>query len=237
MKTINKTEGLCDKCLKRVPARTFEQDGAVFIEKNCDEHGKFVALHAWDDPDIHKGLVKISTLDSQPAQVVAALTYKCNLNCRVCYARANEVDVKDLKIEDLDKINDYPIVFLSGGEPTFRPDLPAIISQLKSKGKKIVMFSNGLKLANRKYTRLLKEAGLRCVILQFDTVDDGECEYIRGKKIVNIKRKAIKNMQATGLPVYLYCTMIKNRSVERMKEIFDFAAGYSVIRAISVNPL
>lgn len=237
MKILYKTRSLCDKCLQEVPAFTFIKNGRVFLQKECPKHGKFSGDHAWDDPKINQGLHKIDTLDAKSAQVAIAVTYKCNLTCPVCYARANEVDISDLKIEDLKRVDEYPVIFLTGGEPTIREDLPEIVSTLKRKGKKVVMFSNGLKLAQKGYARKLKRAGLGCVILQFDTLDDAEYQYIRGRKLIEIKKKAVANMQRSNLPVYLYCTMLKGKSFNQMENIFNFARKYSVIKTVSVNPL
>ena len=47
MKKI-KTESVCNKCLKTIPAIKYEKDGSVFIEKECHEHGVFVSKIAKD---------------------------------------------------------------------------------------------------------------------------------------------------------------------------------------------
>ena len=35
------TESLCPECLKVIDARLFEENGAVYMEKTCAEHGEF----------------------------------------------------------------------------------------------------------------------------------------------------------------------------------------------------
>lgn len=237
MKTLNKTESICDVCLKKIPAETFIKEGRVFIKKTCPEHGDFEGDHAWDDPEIHRGLVRIRTLDAKSAQVTIAVTYRCNMNCPVCYANANEVGIGDLDIKDLDRVQNYPVVFLTGGEPTIREDLEKILRRLKKEGKKIIMFSNGLKLANLEYVKRLKKAGLKYVILQFDTLHDSQYEHIRGMKLIKIKKKAIENMQRCNMPVYLQSVMLRGKSFGQMDEIFRFARNYPAIKTINVTPL
>ena len=65
-------------------------------------------------------------------------------------------------------------VQLSGGEPTVREDLPEIISLGRSMGFDFIQLnSNGLRLAREPdYVKRLKEAGLSCVFLQFDGLED-----------------------------------------------------------------
>lgn len=237
MNILNKTESLCDVCLKKVPAYTFLKKGRVYLEKNCPEHGKFQGDHAWDDPEVHKGLVKIRTLDAKSSQVTVAVTYRCNMNCPVCYAKANEAGISDLELVDLDRLKEYQVVFLTGGEPTIRKDLFSILRKLKKQGKKIIMFSNGLRLRNPKFVRALKRAGLAYVILQFDTIDDAQYEYMRGMKLIDIKKQAIENMQRYNLPVYLQSVMLKNKTFEKMEEVFEFASLYPIIKTVTVTPL
>lgn len=234
---IRKTKSLCDVCLEKVPAYTFIKNGKVFIKKKCPKHGEFTGDHVWDDPELYRGLVSIKTIVGDPAQISLVLTNKCNLNCPVCYAKANELGIDELKVEDLDKTNDYSVVMLTGGEPTIRKDLMEIIRKLKRKGKRVVMFSNGLKLTNEKYVRALKRAGLGYVILQFDALDDDDYEYIRGKRMSEIKRKAFSILQKLRLPVYPCCVMVKGKSFNRMKEIFDFTEKFPVVKNVTINSL
>lgn len=235
--TIKKTKSLCNICLKEIPARTFEKDGRIYLEKNCDEHGKFTLDHTWDDPEIYRGLMRVEPLKAKAGQVAVALTNRCNLNCPLCYAKANDIKIEDLSLDSLHKIKNFPVVFLTGGEPTIRKDLFKIIRILKRNGQKVVMFSNGIQLANSQYVEKIKKAGLDCVILQFDATDDASYEHIRGRDLLQIKKKAIENMQASHLPVYLYCAMVRGKSFESMETLFPFFDKFSVIKTVSVNPL
>jgi 7,8-dihydro-6-hydroxymethylpterin dimethyltransferase len=237
MKILNKTESICDICLKRIPAETYLKDGRVFIRKYCPVHGNFSGAHAWDDPEIYQGLEKMKTLDAPSAQVAIALTYRCNLHCPVCYAKANEVKIEDFKFKDLEKTKDFRSVFLTGGEPTIRQDLHEIISYLKESGKKVLMFSNGLKLSNFKYAKKLKKAGLDCVFVQFDSTDDKDQAYIRGKKITKYKKKAVENMQKCGITIYFCAAMLKGKSFNHLKGLFDYAKNYHAIKNITINEL
>ena len=74
---------------------------------------------------------------------------------------------------------------LSGGEPTVRDDLDAIISLGREKGFSFFQLNtNGLRLANEPgYAEHLAKAGLSTVFLQFDGLEDDIYITLRGAKL------------------------------------------------------
>ena len=50
MKDIKTTRSICPECLKALDATIYEDDGKVFIKKECPEHGAFQELY-WSDYD------------------------------------------------------------------------------------------------------------------------------------------------------------------------------------------
>ncbi len=108
------TESLCPECLKVIDARLFEENGAVFMEKTCAEHGEFRdkiysdarlylkmeefefgdnrGLENPQLPDAVKcpddcGMCSLHTSHTVLSNV--DLTNRCNLTCPVCFANAN----------------------------------------------------------------------------------------------------------------------------------------------------
>ena len=45
---IKTTASICPECLARIPAKVFEREGRVFMDKSCPTHGEFAALLASD---------------------------------------------------------------------------------------------------------------------------------------------------------------------------------------------
>ncbi len=101
-----------------------------------------------------------------------ALTYKCNLACRFCYAGCNctvnpSGSNDELGIEDFKKIIDtiyneakVPSISFTGGEPTLRKKvLLACTEYAKSLGMRVNLITNG-NLIDENYARELKAAGL-----------------------------------------------------------------------------
>jgi uncharacterized radical SAM superfamily Fe-S cluster-containing enzyme len=112
MKDIKNTKSICPECLKALDATIFEDDGKVFIKKECPEHGFFQELY-WSDYEQYvraekfrydgEGIenprtqtVKNCPLDcglcpehkSHTALAIIDVTNRCNLKCPVCFANA-----------------------------------------------------------------------------------------------------------------------------------------------------
>ena len=58
---IKKTKSLCPTCLKPLEAEVFEEDGKVWIKKECPDHGEFKNTY-WSDAEIYN----MSVMDVLP---------------------------------------------------------------------------------------------------------------------------------------------------------------------------
>jgi radical SAM protein with 4Fe4S-binding SPASM domain len=101
-----------------------------------------------------------------------ALTYKCNLKCKFCYAGCNcttnpagtnaELSLKGFKsiIQTIYTVAKVPSVSFTGGEPTLRPELLLeCIRYAKSLGMRVNLITNGT-LVDELLGQKLKNAGL-----------------------------------------------------------------------------
>jgi hypothetical protein len=108
------TQSICPECLKLIEARLFEEDGAVYMEKTCAEHGEYrdkiysdarlyLKMEQWEFGD-NRGLENPAIADAtrcpddcgmcsmHTSHTVLSnldLTNRCNLTCPVCFANAN----------------------------------------------------------------------------------------------------------------------------------------------------
>lgn len=112
MKDIKTTRSICPECLKAIDATIYEEDGKVFIKKDCAEHGHFQELY-WSDYDQYVRAEKFRfdgdgienprtekkngcpydcgicpEHKSQTALAIIDVTNRCNLKCPVCFANA-----------------------------------------------------------------------------------------------------------------------------------------------------
>jgi uncharacterized radical SAM superfamily Fe-S cluster-containing enzyme len=108
------TESLCPQCTHILPARIFEEDGRVIMQKSCPLHGDFrdivfsdvrlyLKMEEWTFGD-SRGLLNPAVSDaarcpddcglcnmhtSHTGLANIDLTNRCNLTCPVCFANAN----------------------------------------------------------------------------------------------------------------------------------------------------
>lgn len=175
------------------------------------------------------------------------LTNRCNLHCPVCFASAGEREAKDLTLKEIEEQYDYLMshggpfnIQLSGGEPTVRDDLPEIIRLGKEKGFSFFQLNtNGLRLAMEEgYAKKLKESGLDTVFLQFDGVTDDVYLALRGRKLFDIKKKAIVNCVEAGLGTVLVPVIAAGINESQVGDIIRFALERMPgVRGVHFQPL
>ena len=185
--------------------------------------------------------------------VLINVTERCNQHCPYCFAEAGEGGEetsvsKDPSLSVIERWLDRLVelgeerkfnIQLNGGEPTVRNDLQEIIRLCKEKGFEYVQLNtNGRKLADDvDYARALKAAGLTTVFLQFDGIDDEVYKALRGEPLFDIKKSAIENCAAAGLPVTLVPTVLKNVNLSQVGAIIDFMLdNVSVIKGVHFQP-
>ncbi|MBU1941621.1 MAG: radical SAM protein, partial [Candidatus Thermoplasmatota archaeon] len=157
---IRKTRSICPTCLKEIPADIINHNDKIYIEKKCKNHGKFKAIHYFDNPLVYESMHNIikDSETGNPDGMVIDITLNCNMGCPFCFAKTDRRTMDEPSIDTiLSKIKGFKgsSIYLCGGEPTTREDLEEIISKIKEKGKNIVLFTNGLKLADKEYLKRL----------------------------------------------------------------------------------
>ncbi len=102
---------------------------------------------------------------SAPLRLDCALTYRLPPGAKAVYAPTKRVE-RELTTQEWQHILDIawragiPHVTFTGGEPTLREDLPALIAHAEKNGQVCGLLSDGLKLADKKYLQLLLQTGL-----------------------------------------------------------------------------
>ncbi|RJR27239.1 radical SAM protein [candidate division WWE3 bacterium] len=268
--TFRDTESLCPVCLQKIPAQVVEEDGRVYLKKDCTEHGNVRTL-VWRDASTYKewGAWQMSFVPQQPrfikkedcpfvcglcsehladtCSVVFEVTNRCNLNCPVCFAKSNEVNLLDPSLsklkEELQAIvgNRGPfLIQLSGGEPTLRDDLPELISMIKNLGfKHVQVNTNGLRIAYEPdYLRKLKENGADVIYLQFDGLSDEIYRKIRGQKMLNVKQQAIRNCENEEMGVVFVVTLMRNVNFDQIGRLVEFAkSNIPTVKGLHFQPI
>ena len=109
--SLDRTESLCPRCLKRIPAEKVMRGDKIYLVKSCPEHGSFEAILWRGQPDylswirpkvpsqpkicftqVEKGCPFDCGLCPGHRQhsctVLLEVTQRCNLTCPLCFADA-----------------------------------------------------------------------------------------------------------------------------------------------------
>lgn len=127
------------------------------------------------------------------------ITHRCNMHCRNCYLPNRHIaDIDaDRLIACLSQLPKRTNIRLAGAEPTLRADLPDLIRRIKQLGHRVVLLTNGLRLAQADYVATLRQAGLRHVYISLNGADnDHWYQQIDNMACAEKKLKAIDNVLA-----------------------------------------
>jgi uncharacterized radical SAM superfamily Fe-S cluster-containing enzyme len=170
--------------------------------------------------------------EADTCTTVMEVTHRCNLDCPICFASGNEYlhfepdinTIQGMYQTIIEAGGPYPVQ-MSGGEPTIRDDLPAIIALGKRLGfYHIQINTNGIRIAQDKgYLIRLKESGADLIYLQFDGVSDDVYCAIRGRNLFDLKVRAISNCAEVKIGVVLVPTVMPNVNLHQLGEIIQFA--------------
>ena len=80
---IKKTISLCPICLKPLEAEVYEKDDAIWIKKECPEHGKFDNTY-WNNAEIYHKVNEISPIHQNITNPQIDLDEGCPSNCGIC---------------------------------------------------------------------------------------------------------------------------------------------------------
>ncbi|MDR1953031.1 MAG: radical SAM protein [Clostridiales Family XIII bacterium] len=181
--------------------------------------------------------------------VLLDVTERCNQHCSYCFARAGEDAANDPPLETIARWYDRLLelgeertfnIQLSGGEPTVRDDLPAIIRLGRDKGFEYIQLNtNGKRLSEEDgYAQALKAAGLSTVFLQFDGTDDAIHMALRNEPLLCVKRAAIEHCRKAGLPVTLVPTVVEGVNEYDIGNMVDFMLSHlNVVKGIHFQPV
>jgi len=179
--------------------------------------------------------------DQHTCLAIIEVTQRCNLHCPVCLSSSQKAD-HDLEIGQIEsmlrallKYEGGPTpIQISGGEPTVRKDLADVVQMARDLGFGFIEIdTNGIELAKRpELAKELADAGLDGVYLQFDGISNEIYASIRGRNLLAIKKKAIKNARRAGLSVVLAATIIKGVNDHQLWKIIKYAINE---KALGVN--
>lgn len=165
------------------------------------------------------------------ATVHVDLTHRCNMECANCYVPNRDIpDMDSRRLFDvLAGLPRRTDIRLMGGEPTLRMDLPEIVREVVRNGHRPVLATNALKLAHLDYCQMLKNAGLRYVLLSMNGADDDDVyRVIDSGKYANLKTRALENSLKVGFRLNTGTIIAKGVNEHSLKEQIDLVARSAI---------
>lgn len=254
---LDATTSLCPTCLERVPGEYVTDDTSVYLRRGCPEHGEATrkvwdSLDHWEwasefEPDADFDPKGTFTVDNDHACLaVVEVTSDCSLSCSYCFASSGPggthrsvEEVEELLRTVIDSGGPRPVQF-SGGEPTVRDDLPALVERAREMGfEHVQVNTNGIALAERDgYAERLADAGATAIYLQFDGLRSETYEALREVDLAATKRAAVDACRETALSVVLVPTVVPGVNDDEMGDVVRYAlANLDVVEAVNFQPV
>ncbi|MEA2089543.1 MAG: radical SAM protein [Thermoproteota archaeon] len=192
---------------------------------------------------------------------IVDVTNRCNLRCPTCFANAGAMDyIYEPTIKELEaafqaiKNNAGKAVQLTGGEPTVRNDLPKIAEKAREYFHHVEINTNAIRIARDK--EFLRSLGSITFYVSYDTENDPtvydqfrghgiydpntknkKVEKITGQDLIDIKKKAVDNIEEVGSHVVLVPTIGMN-DIDQVWPIIEYALNKGeVIRGVNFQPV
>lgn len=114
------------------------------------------------------------------------VTNQCNMKCPHCYMKSGNAYADELSTEEIKSLCEQfyhaggTDVFLTGGEPTVRPDFFELVEYISRLGMKVSIYSNGLFWDEERVKRLASQ-NVDCVQISIDGYDEESNSLVRGK--------------------------------------------------------
>ncbi|HQF87292.1 MAG TPA: radical SAM protein [Acidobacteriota bacterium] len=176
------------------------------------------------------------------------LTERCNARCAHCYWDAAGVHADpglDRVAQILSEFRRFArahgergrrILTLSGGEPTLRDDLKAVIRLARRRGFRVRLATNAMALDAAR-ARSLRQAGLRMVQVSVDGAEPATFEQVRGPGSWAPTRAGIEALRDAGLFVILSLVLLPEANLEEAPRLLDLTRTLGVAGAKFARPV
>jgi radical SAM enzyme (rSAM/lipoprotein system) len=173
-------------------------------------------------------------------------TSRCNLNCLHCGSDCSKnSSSKDMPLEDfltaLDTIEskaDNLIVVLTGGEPLLRKDIEICGREIRKRGMRWSMVSNGYLYDNEKHNSLMN-AGMGALTLSLDGLEDTH-NWLRKSKSSFLKVDNAIDLAVSSTRLnFDVVTCVNKKNIPELPFLFDYLRnkGVKAWRLFTIAPI
>lgn len=175
------------------------------------------------------------------------ITDRCNLSCPTCYAASSPTHGRHRTLEEVERMLDIivanegepDVVQISGGEPTIHPQFFDILDLAKARPiRHLMLNTNGIRIAKdfSFAERLATYAPDFEIYLQFDSFKASALECLRGKDLLESRKKALEHLNRLNLATTLVVTLQKGLNDDEIGEIIEFALQQRCVRGVTFQP-
>lgn len=151
-----------------------------------------------------------------PKQISLYITTHCTLRCKHCFLlQKGDLNKHELSlsyiIPMLDELAYHKVFMISinGGDPLLHPDLIQIIKEIRKRNILPLMGITGVAISENLANHLF-EAGLRCIQVSLDGIDEESNAIFRGKGFFDEILNGITILQNAGIKVNIATIINKN---------------------------
>jgi radical SAM protein with 4Fe4S-binding SPASM domain len=179
-----------------------------------------------------------------PVLSEVALTWRCNIKCRFCYAsctctsEAEEgPDLEELTTDEIKRVleiirhdAEVPSVSFTGGEPVLREDLTELIAFASQSLKmRVNLITNGT-LISQKAAKNFRTAGLASAQVSIESPDPDVHDSIVGvKKAYQASLNGLQVLKDAGVAVHPHATLCR-LNIDTLPEMAHFAKSLGIGR-------
>jgi len=269
MKELEKTFSVCPACFQegkihKIAAKIVEDDGKVWMMKECKEHGSFKEIYFADvnlynrwikygklgdsSPDVKTTLFNEPSLysehRSQSVLTNLLVTNRCNLRCGYCFMNAGSSGyVYEPSLDEIKQMlqrarDERPMgskaIQITGGEPTIRDDLFEIIQMARDAGFSHVQLNSN--------GIKLAESVEYCKKLKAAKVNTVYMSFDGVTKETNPwidqVTQAIENFREANLRAVLVPVLIGGKNLHETGKIVQYALdNIDIVRGVNFQPV
>ncbi|MHA1863095.1 MAG: radical SAM protein [Candidatus Thorarchaeota archaeon] len=260
-------KSLCPICRRLLETTEITESGNIYILRTCPDHGLTKIMISsdsvywseslkYDRPgskplvwssEVSKGCPDDCGICSSHKQHtcvgIIEVTGQCNLNCNICFATSPFGD--HVPLDQITNMIDAYVSYeaepellqLSGGEPTLHPDIVEIVRYAKQLGiQDVAVSTNGLKLLEDDFAKELAKSD-PVIYLQFDTFNPEVSKKIRGRNLVEEKKRVVEICNELGMTTVLVPTLIEGLNVSEIGALIEYALSQKKVFGVNFQPV